>query len=364
MRSAAKWLFTGIIAVLSIQADASEFYGLLRTRDLTPFGFLRLDMRPAHAVTLQPETWAFEAELGYQNTWALSPNVEQYLVSIAPSGRRELTPAEVAAIQALPGEGYLVDLESALLDLTLHYHFTDHWSAYAIASAISYQGGFLDPTIESFHDTFGFSTFGRTALRRDQVNVIYNLKSAHYVSLGTPTQGGFTDPTVGLRYTGWNLGDHWHLSMEAAMKIGIDGRRTLLSTGRSDYGFQASLQKRGDQHALYIDAAAVYFAGGTFPIPQDQQVIPTLILGYEKAVTAHTNINLQGYASTSVMKHQQTDIPDLLKEKYQLTLGVRHRRENVVYSFGITENLQNINNTPDIGFQLGFAYVPAFAAIP
>jgi hypothetical protein len=25
----------------------------------------------------------------------------------------------------------------------------------------------------------------------------------------------------------------------------------------------------------------------------------------------------------------------------------------------VTENLQNLNNTPDIGFQVGFAWVPA-----
>jgi hypothetical protein len=242
MRSAGRWFVTGILAILPFDAGAAQLFGLLRTRDPTPFGFLRLDMRPAHAVTIEPGTWAFEAELGYQNTWALSPNVEQYLVSLEPTGRRELGPADVAAIQALPGESYLVDLESALLDLTFHYHFAAHWSAYLIASAISYQGGLLDPAIESFHDTFGFSTFGRPALRRDQVNVVYHLKSAQFVSLGTPTHGGFTDPTLGLRYTGWNLGNTWHLSMEAAVKIGIDGRRTLLSTGRSDYGLQASLQ--------------------------------------------------------------------------------------------------------------------------
>lgn len=29
-----------------------------------------------------------------------------------------------------------------------------------------------------------------------------------------------------------------------------------------------------------------------------------------------------------------------------------------LFTFGITENVQNINNTPDIGFQFGFAYVP------
>jgi hypothetical protein len=27
-------------------------------------------------------------------------------------------------------------------------------------------------------------------------------------------------------------------------------------------------------------------------------------------------------------------------------------------TFGVTENLQNLYNTPDVGFQLGFAWVP------
>jgi hypothetical protein len=43
--------------------------GLLRSRDLSPFGGLRLDMRPAHAVSIEPGSWAIETELGYQNTW-------------------------------------------------------------------------------------------------------------------------------------------------------------------------------------------------------------------------------------------------------------------------------------------------------
>jgi hypothetical protein len=34
-------------------ADDSQFYGLLRERDLTTFGFLRLDMRPSHAVSIE-----------------------------------------------------------------------------------------------------------------------------------------------------------------------------------------------------------------------------------------------------------------------------------------------------------------------
>src|SRR4029450_10103616 len=111
MRSIARWcLLTGIFAFLPLQADAAQFYGLLRSRDLTPFGFLRLDMRPAHAVAIEPGSWAFEAELGYQNTWSLSSDVEGYLTGLEAQGRRDIGPAELAAIQALPGENYMLDV--------------------------------------------------------------------------------------------------------------------------------------------------------------------------------------------------------------------------------------------------------------
>ena len=55
---------------------------------------------------------------------------------------------------------------------------------------------------------------------------------------------------------------------------------------------------------------------------------------------------------------RETDLPELLGNKYQLTAGVRHRLDNVVLSFGIKENVQNIINTPDVAFQLGVVWLP------
>jgi hypothetical protein len=354
-------LTTAAIAACASEASAADgaFYGLLRSRDLTPFGFLRLDMRPAHAVTIEPGSWALEMELGYQNTWALSPEVEQYLIGLEPQGRRDLGPADFAAIQALDGENYLVDVEQASFDVTLHYKFSSHWTGYLTASAVSYNGGFLDSTIEEFHDTFGFSTFGRPAVTRNQVNVLYDLKSAQFAFFDdTPTDGGMTDPTLGLRYVGASLPSPWKLSLEVAVKVPVAGERLLLSTGRTDYGFQASLQRFSTHHALYLDAAAVYYAGTSEPAPHESQIIPTLIFGYERKLTANTNLNLQGYISTSVYSREITDQDELLSEKYQLSLGIRHRFDQFLLSFGVTENLQNVNNTPDIAFQLGLAYLP------
>jgi hypothetical protein len=344
--------------VPAAHAEDGQLYGLLRSRDLSPFGFLRLDMRPAHAVSIKPGSWALESEVSYQNTWALSPEVEDYLTALEPSGRRDLGAAELQAIRDLPGENYLLDLELALLDVTFHYKISHVWTAYVIASAVSYQGGFLDSSIEGFHDSFGFSSFGRPAATRNQVNLIYDLKSTQYASLGAPTDGGLLDPTFGARYTGLSLPGKWHLAVEAAVKVPVAGRRELLSTGRADYGVQASLQRRGQHHAFYVDAAAVYYDGSTQLTPQDPQVVPTVIFGYERMLTSRTNVNLQGYISKSVYSHEETDLEELLGEKYQASLGLRHRRNNFLITFAITENLQNVNNTPDIGFQLGLAWVP------
>ena len=352
------WVLASSVLCSPARAESEPFFGLMRVRDLTPFGFLRLDMRPAHALNIEVGSWVLETELGYQNTWALSPEVEKYLTDREPLGRRELDATDLQAIRDLPGENYLVDYEAAALDVTLHYKLSENLSGYLIANAVSYGGGFLDSTIESFHDSFGFSTFGRPAASRNDVNLIYDLKSGQAAYFEAPTSGGLSDPTIGLRYAGLSFTKNWRLALEGAVKIPVAGDRLLLSTGRTDYGVQASLQRFGNRHAAYLNAAAVYYAGARHPAPQESQLVPTLILGYEYRWTRRTHLNLQGYISDSVYSHKTTDLDELLGLKYQITLGLRHWRDNLLWSFAVTENLQNINNTPDIGFQLGLAYIP------
>ena len=334
-------------------------FGLLRERDLTPFGFLRLDMRPAHAVWAPPGSWGVEVLLGYQNTWAMSPNVEKYLKSLP--GRRPLGPADVDAIRALPGEAYLVDLELGLVDVTLHRKLADHWSVNATISGMRYSGGFLDSTIEDFHKTFGLDSFGRPAVARNSVNVIFNLKSVHTpLLLNAPPDGGLLDPTFGLRYSVAAGPSPWNLVLEAAVKVPIDGQRDFLSTGHADVGLQATLQRFAGRHAGYVSAAAVRTKGSVLTASDRVQIVPTYIFGYEYSASQKTNIVAQFYVSPSVFTHEDTDLEGLLKTKYQISIGLRHRVGASVWTFAITENMRNYDNTPDIGFQIGWAYSPAF----
>lgn len=353
-------LVATVLIVLAGSSVAQEhtFYGLLRTRDLTPFDSLRLDMRPAHAVSISPGTWAVEVDAGYQNTWAMSEQVESYLMELEATGRRDLGGMEAQEILDLAGEGFFLDLESVRIEVTAHYKMTEDLAAYLVGSGIVFGGGFLDSTIENFHESFGFSSFGRPALTRNTANLVYDLGGRQVVRLGEPNGYGFMDPTLGLRYSGLPLPQNWALSMEGAIKIPVDGEREFLSTGHFDYGFQASLQRRSGRHAFYLDAAAVYYGGTAFPVSQERRFIPTVILGYERSVTARTNVNLQAYISESAYSKGQISLGELTGTKYQYTVGLRHRRNQYIFTFGFTENVQNINNTPDVGLQLGVAYVP------
>jgi hypothetical protein len=341
-------------------AAESAYLGLLRARDLTTFGFLRLDMRPAHAIDAPKGTWAIETEFAHQNTWALSKGARDYLDSLPD--RRALGPTELADIQALPGENYLFDMELAELDVTIHRKFTDHLGGYLVLSGVNYSGGFLDGSIESFHDTFGFENNGRPAVRRNDVNLIADLKSSNLAFLDSPTSGGMLDPTVGIRYSLAEKVKGWNVVIEAAAKLALRGREDFLSTGRSDYGMQATLQRFSEHHAWYVSASGVYYDGSSNITPTGSQIVPTLIVGYERKLSDKTHLILQGYASQSVFSHEETDLPELLDPKYQLSIGVYHRFGRSVMSFAFTENLQNFDNTPDVGMQIGWAYSPALAA--
>jgi hypothetical protein len=360
--------YPGLQAVLSLlavvlalpasaQAVSPAYYGLLRERDLTPFGFLRLDMRPAHAVSALPGNWGVEVHLGYQNTWALSKNVKDYLNSLP--GRREIGPAEIQAIRDLPGEAYLVDLEMGLLDATFHRKLNERWGAYVALSGVSYGGGFMDGGIEWFHDSFGYPPAGRPAVKRNDVNVIFDLKSVQLTQADLP-ESGLLDPVFGARYQLAERPAAWNLVIEGAVKAALAGERAFLSTGHWDFGTQITLQRFMQRHAAYASLAAVLTRPGGIATASGTQVVPTAILGYEYRWTGNTNLNAQVYASPSRFKRADTDLGELRDPKYQVSLGFRYRVDSSVLTFAVTENVANYNNSPDIGFQLSWAYSSIF----
>jgi hypothetical protein len=332
--------------------------GLLRARDLSPFGLLRLDLLPARTADAPSGTWTFEVHYAYQNTFVLSDNARRYLEA-RNVGRAPIRPEDAAAILALPDDAYYIDGEIGLADLVLERRLSEYWSVYLTVPYIHYGEGALDSTIESFHDTIGFSQQGRDLVARDRFQIVYGIGEVNFAQLDRDTKGGFGDPVFGARYSLPEPRYGWDVVVEVAAKIAVDGQRFLLSTGENDYGAQLTLQRRiGDtgRHAVYLSGSLVYYAGGP-EIPGDSsELIPTLIAGYSFGLTQSTSVILQGYASRSVI--QDSTVEELTDDKYQLSLGLQSRGSNLLWSIALTENISNFGNTPDVGIQLGLAYAP------
>lgn len=342
-----------ILALATPAQGQTELMGPLRIRDMTPFNILRLDMLPAHAATGGPGSWAIEAGITHTNTFMMSDNVRNHLER--QGERRSLTQTDADAIQSLGEDAYYVDGEIGLLDLTFHYAPTRRSSIYLTLPVYDYTGGFLDGTIEGFHDTFGFSDAGRDVVARNRFQAVASLGGQSVSVLDPPAGSGLGDPVVGVRRH-WVLGEsRWRLVVDGAAKVALRGERPFLSTGSNDYGLQASLQGQFRRQGVYFSASAVRTDGRVFGVPLGNHVIPTLTAAYEVGVTRNTNVILQLYASESAVR--DTSIEEIKANKYQASLGLRSRRGNLVYGFAVTENVANFQNTPDVGVSLTLAWI-------
>jgi hypothetical protein len=339
--------------VLAAEEEA-ELLGPLRIRDMTPFNILRLDMLPAHAVAAEPGSWAVEADLSYTNTFVMSENVKAYLTE--RDSRLPLTSADVSAILKL-GDAYYVDGEFGLLDLTLHYAVTRETSVYVTLPVYSFDGGFLDGTIDGFHSLIGSGTEGRDLAPRNRFQTVLALKGLQFSTLSAPLEGGLGDPVLGMRHF-WSLGlTRWGLVVDGAAKFALRGERSLLSTGTDDFGLQASLQGKFRRQGLYFSTSVVRTDGRVFGVKLGSRQVPTLTLAYEAGLTSRTSFITQLYASQSALR--DTDIPEIRANKYLISAGLRTRQGPLVTAFAITENVANFENTPDVGATVTLAWIPA-----
>jgi Protein of unknown function (DUF3187) len=336
------------------RAERSQWLGLFRVRDLTPFGLTRLDFLPAHSVNEPPNTFAVELSVSYQNTWARSKNVAWYLKSRGDS-RMPVTSADIDAITTLGGDAYLVDGEYGLLDLTLHYRASTHFGTYLTVPYLFFSGGNLDSTIESFHGALGFGDSRRKLVPRNQWMMIAKLQNKTIVQTSPPSDA-FGDPVLGVRYSLFDKPQSWNLILESAVKIPRGNEQFMISTGDADYGLQASYQRFFDRNALYATLALVYYNAPDIEIARDEW-IPTVILGWETRMSGHTGFVLQFYGSRSTV--QETTLPELSANKYQVTSGVQWNFRGNFVRFGLTENIGNFNNTPDVGLTLSFGRIYA-----
>lgn len=346
---------SGILACLCIvvgqPALAQEFYGPLRNRDMGPVGFSRLHMLPDHAVAPKDGRWGYEVHFSHSNTFMMDEETRTYLEE--RGGRQSLTEQDVQNIRATGGDTYLFDGAVNLTQFTVHYGLTDNWSLYASLPYYRLGGGNLDRTIENFHDTFGFDAFGRDYLPRNQVNAVVSLAGQEITLLDASSVSGTGDPIFGVRYHR-RLDENDAISIELAHKKVFQDPKFFRTTGSDDTGLQVSWHHFEGNLATYLNASIVRI-GSANPFPRNtRHVLPKINAAWEYRMTPRSNLVFQVNGQRSLFRNG-TD-PEISANVYQASLGVRQRYGRLVWSYALTENLVNFNNSADLGFHIGVAW--------
>src|SRR5262249_29946499 len=230
------------------------------------------------------------------------------------------------------------------------------WGAYLTVPALFYQGGFLDSTIEGFHNLVGVGDENRELAARNQFLVVSKTKAGTLVFNGPPGDG-LADPVLGARYSVVAQPERWNVIFEASVKPSFREAKPLVSSGNTDYGVQVSAQWFFRRQALYVSGSAVEYGGVDIQgIDHESQLVPTTVVAWEFGLGHQVNGIIQLYVSPSVVR--DTDLDELKATKYLTSLGLQGvAKKTWIWRLALTENLLTFENTADIAATFSFAKV-------
>lgn len=361
-------LISGISTGLPAWAEgrlADEEVGApFRIRDFTFPGFLVLGFAPMPAAPLGRGNWAIELHGSVVNDFQVSDAVEEYLAA-RPGPRRGLDATDAAAILALPeGDAFYIDGEFNFFDFALYYGLTERLDFGLALYSIGYTGGSLDESIFDFHDRFGYGQQGRNYVSDDRFQVVFGADELDpVVSLERPAAGGWSDPSLYLRYGFPLRSNGWRYGLVFGLKPPLADDTDFLSTGSWDFGAELTAEKRWRQNAFIFNIAMV--APGTFRRSRfEPPLLPSIHLSFIHRLRRLPNTRVMIQALLAEHPFRELVDSDLTRLETQLTVAIKWNTPMGVFGLGLTENLLNMDNTPDIGLHFSWGLLMAKPAAP
>ncbi|MCG8458742.1 MAG: DUF3187 family protein [Holophagales bacterium] len=331
----------------------------MRSRDFTFPSFLVLGFSPTPAQPLGKGNYALELLYSQVNNFQVSPAVEEYLAETRGDGpRRALGPEDVEAILALPeGDAFYIDNELTFYEFTVYYGVTDHFDIGLGWYYVGYSGGELDGSIFDFHDQFGFGQQGRQYVPDDNFQVIFGSDELEpVVLLDRPGSGGSSDPFFYFRYSFPKRGKKWQFAVAGGIKAPVASEEEFLSTGSWDFGVQLIADRRWQRSALIVDLG--YVVPGRFRVNDfDPPNLPSARISFLRQLRRWENVRIMLQGLTAEHPFRDLVDSDLTELEVQLTLALKWNTRAGVFGVGLTENLFNMDNTPDIALHFSWGWL-------
>ena len=287
------------------------------------------DQNPFSLIHGQPQPVAARLPEANTTQWSLTLDVTNTLNSESSSN-----------------ENLLIDFESYNLRLALLYGLNKDWALKIELPLIYYGEGFLDNTIDSWHDIFGLPRASRPLVADNQFQIFYDRNGQTLVNLDT-SDSGLGDIQIALsRNIIKNQNSALSLWISADLPTG--DQSSLTGNDSSDL----SLWLAGDYrfHPEWsIDANIGVLLPGENQIEtlviEDQVLFAYAGIEWKAHDAFDLRIQLNGHSSF----YSNSDL-ELLGAAYNITFGGRiHVGDCSDFDIAVSEDIK-VGATPDVSF--------------
>lgn len=312
--------------------------GPLRVRSQFPLDLVTLDMTPESAFLREPgQTW-IALDVVHSNSFEITPAYDAHVAEY-----------EAGAYRA--GYDFVVDAEVTRTTIAAEFALGRRFALGFEVPLLAYGGGFMDSTIESFHDTAGLPQNDRDLKARDQFEIDL-LAGARRARLDrAETQLGDINLRARFLVAG---GDRaaWTVVTEAKAPTGRE--KSFAGSGEWDYGVAMEVTAGGRRHVFHGGAGHQFLGQPSeWPFRIDDRT--TLYAGYELDPNARWSIVMHVMGATSILPSQagysQGD------GRAELVAGFHYGRDRFRISAGFVENLLTNDNDVDLGVIFGFGWL-------
>ena len=138
-------------------------------------------------------------------------------------------------------ESLIVDAETYQLNLLFEYGLSENWVFGFKLPVVAHNSGFMDASIDRFHEIFGFPEHIRPKTPRDLFQIKYEYNGVTMIDLQQRT-AGVGDVSLQLGYQAKSSND-FHLSYWGSLKLPTGDAQKLTGSGGTDLALWLSADK-------------------------------------------------------------------------------------------------------------------------
>ena len=322
--------------------------GPFMQRDQFPVRMLFLGLRPETGDLLPRRSIQWAVQFDYANTYASTLPVGDTLIADD-------------YYRAAPADEYrlFVDTESLRLSVDLDWRVASRLQVGMTLPFLKHGGGFLDGVIEGFHGAFNLTNGGREWAPRDDYGVFVVRNRRFWIRSVESAAFRPGDLVVRMKTPLNRGGEQVVLALAGALKMPTGNLETLTGSGGWDYQAAIFATWRPDRpkrdmvfHANLAHSRLGRPTNGEgFPL----RSITTFVLAFEYrtagrlAALLQTQVNIGPFPSSRLGPLNRTAIEATAGVRYALT-------EAISLDAGLTENLSQYQNTPDVGLHVGIVW--------